>query len=122
MLSVLRGEGEGRIVRPSDFLIFHYPTGVWPAQTALIKGDHKIVKSWAFDRVELFDLQTDLSEQNDLSKQNPELATELHQIMMMYLESVNAILPSEQELKVDRSGMLMKKTKAAKASKYKQSP
>jgi len=122
MFSVLRGEGEGRIVRPSDFLIFHYPTGVWPAQTALIKGDHKIVKSWAFDRVELFDLRTDLSEQNNLSKQNPELATELHQIMMTYLESVNAILPPEQELKVDRSGKLMKKTNAATASKYKQSP
>ena len=114
MLSILKNGGAGEIKRPNDFLIFHYPTGSWPAQTSLIKGDYKIVKSWAFDRVDLFNLRTDISEMKDLSTEMPEKAEELHQDMMNYLKGVSAILPPEEELEIDRSGVLMKKGKTAR--------
>jgi hypothetical protein len=90
-------------------IVFHYPNGVWPSQTALIKGNHKIVKTWAFDRVELFDLESDLSERKDLSKRMPGKARELHAMMTSYLKNVSAVPPSERELANDRAGLLMKK-------------
>lgn len=107
--AVLENGGNGSIARPNDFLLFHYPTGVWPAQSSLRQGDFKIVKSWAFDRVELFDLRYDLSESKDLSKALPERAESMNQLMMDYLRSIDAILPPEEELEYDRQGLLMKK-------------
>lgn len=106
--TLLNNGGEGRVERPRDFLIFHYPTGVWPAQTALIQDDFKIVKTWAYDRVELFNLQSDMSEQKDISSEMPEKAKEMHRLMTEYLERVNAIMPPAGELKIDRQGKLMK--------------
>ncbi|MEM9280588.1 MAG: sulfatase-like hydrolase/transferase [Verrucomicrobiota bacterium] len=109
LVSVLKNAGKGKINRPNDFIVFHYPNGVWPSQTSLIKGNYKIVKTWAFDRVEMFDLRTDLSEQKDLSQQLPEKAEKLHAAMTDYLERVNAVTPTEEELANDRNGLLMKK-------------
>jgi len=98
MLSVLKNGGIGEIKRKNDFFIFHYPSGSWPAQTSLIKGDYKILKSWETGRVELFNLRTDISETKDLNQSMPEKTEELHGAMMDYLKSVNAIIPSEGEL------------------------
>ena len=114
MVPVLKNGGEGKIERPNDFIVFHYPNGVWPSQTSLVKGNHKIVKTWAFDCVEMFDLRTDMSEQKDLSKQMPEKAQELHGVMTRYLERVNAVAPTDGELANDRAGLLMKKGGAKK--------
>lgn len=109
LLTVLANGGRGSIERSNDFLLFHYPTGVWPAQSSLRQGDFKIVKTWAFDRVELFDLRYDRSESKDLSQSIPERADAMHTRMMDYLDSVNTIYPPEQELAFDRQGLLMKK-------------
>ena len=114
MVPVLKNGGEGKIERPNDFIVFHYPNGVWPSQTSLVKGNHKIVKTWAFDCVEMFDLRTDMSEQKGLSKQMPEKAQELHDVMTRYLERVNAVAPTDGELANDRAGLLMKKGGAKK--------
>ena len=107
--TVLENEGRGSIERSNDFLLFHYPTGVWPAQSSLRQGDFKIVKTWAFDRVELFDLRFDRSESTDLSQSMPERADAMHKLMMGYLDSVNAIYPPMEELAFDHQGLLMKK-------------
>ncbi len=106
---ILSNDGRGSIVRPKDFLLFHYPTGVWPAQSSLRQGDFKIVKTWALDRVELFDLRNDPSESKDLSLSKPDRANDMHKMMMDHLDSVGAILPPEEELAFDRQGLLMKK-------------
>lgn len=102
-------QNKGKVKRPADFLLFHYPTGVWPSQTSLIQGDFKLVKTWAFDRVELFNLKDDPSESRDLSAEVPEKARELHEAMNAYLSNVHATLPPEAELEIDRSGVLMKR-------------
>jgi hypothetical protein len=54
--------GKGEVKRANEFLIFHYPTGSWPAMTALIEGDQKLVYGWAHDRGQLFDLGSDIGE------------------------------------------------------------
>jgi hypothetical protein len=122
LVRVLKNGGVGRVERPKDFIVFHYPNGVWPSQTALIKDNYKIVKTWAFDRIELFDLQADMSEQKDLSKQMPEKAEELHAVMTSYLKSVDAVAPAEDELANDRTGLLMKKGGAEKKDDPKKKP
>ncbi|MEM9281654.1 MAG: sulfatase [Verrucomicrobiota bacterium] len=112
LVSVLKNGGEGKIERPNDFIVFHYPNGVWPSQTSLIKGDYKLVKTWAFDRVEMFNLRTDLSEQKDLSQQLPGKTHQLHTALTEYLDRVNAVTPMDEELSIDRIEPLMKKAVA----------
>ncbi len=89
MLPVLHNQGEGQIKRNNPFLIFHHAVSR-PAETALRLGDLKLVKTWAEDRLELFDLSKDLSEAHDLSTTMPEQTKKLHAMMTKYLENVNA--------------------------------
>jgi arylsulfatase A len=115
LLPLLKNGGQGEVARPNDFLVFHYPTGVWPSMTSLIQGDFKIVKSWALDRVELFNLADDVSEIKDISAKMPEKVKSLHEQLVTYLESVDAVFPGESELKGDRIEPLMKKGGGAKS-------
>ncbi len=119
LVSLLKNNGQGQVQRPNEFLVFHYPTGVWPAQTALIQGDLKIVKSWAMDRVELFDLRNDLSETSDLSASMPEKVEAMDKVLMRYLKSVDAIFPDEAELAADCVEPLMKKGGSGKPKRGK---
>ena len=108
--ALLENEGKGNVERSNDFLVFHYPTGVWPAMSALRQGDIKIVKTWAYNRVQTYDLSADLSETRSRSKGMPEKTEQLHQLLMDYLKRVDAIEPPETELAIDRTGILMKKS------------
>jgi arylsulfatase A-like enzyme len=114
LLSVLQNGGIGKVERPNGFLLFHYPTGVWPSQTSMIQGDYKIVESWAYDRVELFNLQRDISETKNLSATMPEKTEQMRRAMMAYLAKVNATEPLQAKLENDRDGMLMKKSATPK--------
>jgi hypothetical protein len=49
-----------------------------------------MVKIWAKDRLELFDLTQDVGEENDLSVTMPEKTHELHQQMVNFLTEVDA--------------------------------
>jgi arylsulfatase A len=108
LLPLCTNDGVGEVKRSHDFLVFHYPMGAWPTQTAIIKDDYKLIKTWAFDRVELFNLKEDISEIEDLSEVLPDKTKELHLDMMNYLKRVTAIFPPEEELEIDRQGPLMK--------------
>lgn len=108
LLPLCTYDSVGEVSRSHDFLVFHYPMGAWPTQTAIIKGDYKLIKTWAFDRIELFNLHMDISELEDLSEVLPVKTKELHQDMMDYLKHVDAIFPPEEELQIDRQGPLMK--------------
>ncbi len=105
---VLAHGGQGTVDRPNDFFVFHFPIGMWPSQTALIRGDLKLVKTWAYDRSALFDLENDISEQRDLSRRRADDSVELNALLTQYLESVDATVPPESELAFDRTGPLMK--------------
>ena len=49
-----------------------------------------MVKTWARDRLELFDLSRDVSEVRDLSQKMPEKTAKLHQMMVDFLTEVDA--------------------------------
>ena len=70
-------------------MIFHHAVAR-TAQTALIHGNHKLVKTWKEDRLELFDLSKSVSEEEDLSEQLPQKTAELHSMMVDCLAAANA--------------------------------
>lgn len=73
-------------------LIWHYPhygnQGGDPA-SMLRKGDHKLIYYWESDQVELYDLNQDIGEQNDLSKKQAALADQLKRELFRSLEQHN---------------------------------
>ena len=89
LLPVLRNGGIGMVKRSKPFLIFHQAVAR-KAQSAIMSGDYKLVKTWATDTLELFDLSRDVSEANDLSVSNPEKTKELHTMMVDFFGQVEA--------------------------------
>ena len=89
MTGVLANGGRGEMARNNPFLFFHHAVSR-PAQSALILGDYKLVKTWAKNQLELFDLSKSVSEDNDLSRKLPAKTKELHTLMVGFLEEVKA--------------------------------
>ena len=87
-LRVVLGGG-AEVSRSREFLIFHQAVGR-RAQTALRRGRWKLVKTWANDSIELFDLATDVGETRNLKRQRPKQADLLHRLMTDFLGKVGA--------------------------------
>jgi arylsulfatase A-like enzyme len=85
--------------RTQEGLLFHYPHyGQGPRQkpqSALILGTYKIIKNWEDGSVQLYQLDTDISESKDLAKLMPEKAIALEERLNERLKQVQAALPSE---------------------------
>ncbi|MEM9160999.1 MAG: sulfatase-like hydrolase/transferase [Verrucomicrobiota bacterium] len=86
---ILIGTGEGEVRRSNPFMIFHQAVAR-DAETALLMGDYKLIKTWKKARLELFDLSEDVGEERDLSKKMPAKVDELHQLMVDFLEDAGA--------------------------------
>jgi arylsulfatase A-like enzyme len=69
--------GGGKVKRPIDRLVFHQAVEVEHPQSAIRKGDFKLLYYWDTRVVELFNLAQDLSETRDLSHEQPDLASQL---------------------------------------------
>jgi arylsulfatase A-like enzyme len=89
MTQVLFNGGRGEVQRNRPYLLFHKAVGK-PAQTALIQGDYKLVKTWAENRVELFDISRDIGETEDLSAKMPDKTAQLHTAMVDFLTELKA--------------------------------
>ena len=94
---VLESRGTGQVERGFEGLVFHRPLhNAFPA-SAIRLGDFKLLLKYASPRQaaakQLFDLSSDLGEQNDLSAEVPEKAAELERLLFEYLESVGAENP-----------------------------
>ena len=89
MRSVLFKGGRGKVTRRKPFLLFHQAVAR-SAETALLMDDYKLVKTWAKNRLELFDLTRDGGEQHDLSASNPDKVEQLHNLMVAFLDEVDA--------------------------------
>ena len=87
--AVLHNGGVGVVRRPNPFLVFHQAVDRNP-MSAIRAGDYKLVKTWAKNRLELFDLSKDLSEATDLSGTMPDKTRELHALLTEYLKNVGA--------------------------------
>ncbi|GAA5508964.1 sulfatase [Novipirellula caenicola] len=68
-------------------------------QSALRHGRYKIIHFAENDRIELYDLQTDLAEQHDMSASHPEIAAQMRVRLQTHLTTMNArrALPKEKK-------------------------
>ena len=88
----LLATGTGKVKRSREEMVFHFPhyQSVDGPHSALILGDHKLMKFYEDDRLALFDVAKDVAEQNDLSARMPEKAAELDALLVRYLKDVDA--------------------------------
>jgi len=92
-VSLLRGEKQ----TPHAKLFWHYPHywnggKVSPYSVARI-GDWKLIRFYETNREELYNLNSDLSETNDLSVKNPAKRKELSTQLDLWLKEVGAQIP-----------------------------
>lgn len=84
-------------------IFWHYPhygnQGGTPA-SAVRKGRWKLIEFFEDWRTELYDLEADIGEKNDLSSQYPEIASELSRQLASWRKSIGARIP-ERNPKVD---------------------
>ncbi|MBI1352915.1 MAG: sulfatase-like hydrolase/transferase [Acidobacteria bacterium] len=89
LMPLLRGEG-----RPAPRTLYwhypHYSNAGSPPSGALREGDLKLIEWFEDDRVELFDLAADVSEQKDLAQERPAEARRLLEKLRAWRKSVGA--------------------------------
>jgi arylsulfatase A-like enzyme len=92
LVPVLNGNN---IDRESIFWHFpHYHGSTWTPGTAIRSGKWKLIQFYDYETVELFDLEKDLGELNDLSSVYPEKVKELQERLREIQLKTNAQLPS----------------------------
>ncbi|HEX6960435.1 MAG TPA: sulfatase [Lacipirellula sp.] len=93
--TLLKGENVDEFDRGPVY--WHYPhygnQGGRPA-AAVRDGDWKLIKFFEDDRVELYNLREDLSEQDDRAKDEPERAAAMLAQLQQWQENVNARFPT----------------------------
>ena len=85
---LFRGE-IATVERRRDFLVFHQAVGR-RAQSGLRRGKWKLVKTWAADQLELFDLSKDVGEAENLAAEEPRQARRLDAMLTDFLADVGA--------------------------------
>lgn len=107
-------KGRDRLERRAVF--WHFPAYLepyndrqWPWRItpagAVRKGDWKLIEFFEDGRTELYDLQDDLSESHDLSKERPDKARELHQLLRQWRQRLGAPVPTESNPAFDLSSV-----------------
>ena len=101
----------GTVNRPLDALVFHRP--VRKLESAIRQGDHKLFVSWdqsgEVQSRALYNLQSDISEKQDLSASDPIRADALQKVLMDYLEKVDAEIPLKAGRKTSTDNTQKKK-------------
>jgi len=81
---------------PREALYWHYPhygnQGGTPG-SSVRAGQYKLIEFYEDNRLELYDLETDLGEDHNLAHDRPKLAKELHAMLAAWREEVRAIIP-----------------------------
>lgn len=88
----LLDDGKGTVKRQREEMVFHFPhyQGGDGPHSALFLGNHKLMKFYENGRLALFDIEADISEQNDLSQRMPQRVKELDRLLVKYLHDVDA--------------------------------
>ena len=80
-----------------EALYWHYPhygnQGGSPG-SAVRSGDWKLIEFFEDERVELYDVNADVGETNDLAEANPERVNELRAVLHAWHEEIGALFPS----------------------------
>lgn len=83
-----------------DSLYWHYPHyhgSAWAPGAAIRDGDWKLIEFYEYDTVELYNLRTDVGEQNDLSKTEPAKTKALREKLRSWQTEMNATMPVLQK-------------------------
>ena len=84
----------------SRTLVWHYPHyhgSSWRPGSAIRSGNWKLIEFYEDDKVELYNLAEDTSEQNDLSKTKPEIAKNLREQMHTYIKARGGKYPVRKQ-------------------------
>ncbi len=84
---VLQNGGAGKVDRAIDRLVFHMGVEVEHPQSALRKGDLKLLYYWDTRQAQLFDLAQDLGEAHDLAREQPEKVAALEQELKAHVRA-----------------------------------
>jgi arylsulfatase A-like enzyme len=84
---VLLNGGVGKVERPIDRLVFHMAVEVEHPQSAIRKGDLKLLYYWDTRQAQLFDLAQDLAETHDLARDQPEKAAALEKELKAHVRA-----------------------------------
>ena len=80
-----------------DAIYFHFPNYAWHRSnrlgSAVRSGKYKLIERFDDGSVELFDLESDLSEKTDLAAKMPDLAESLRGKLTKWRTEVNAAIP-----------------------------
>ena len=90
-------------------LFWHYPseTGRWRPKmaSAVRKGNYKLIEFYLGDKLELYDLEKDPSEKNNLAETMPGKVKELKTLLDNWKKEVNAEKPDLSPVKKKKSNM-----------------
>ncbi|MDF1739655.1 MAG: sulfatase [Verrucomicrobiales bacterium] len=71
----------------------HYHGSGWSPGGAIRKGDWKLIEFWEHGDAQLFNLASDLEEQNDLSERHPEIKAQLTKDLADWRNEIGAPMP-----------------------------
>jgi len=84
---LLLSGGKEPVKRPIDRFVWHQAVEVAHPQSAIRKGDYKLLYFWDTKEGLLFDLKNDLGETRDVAKQKPEIAVQLEAELKAHVKS-----------------------------------
>ncbi|WP_235296921.1 sulfatase [Portibacter marinus] len=90
-------EGKSLGERPLYWHYPHYGNQGGEPSSIIREGKWKLIHYYENDHIELYDLEADLSEENDLSKSNPSKAKALKNQLSEWLKAVSANMPRKDE-------------------------
>ncbi len=71
----------------------HYHGSTWRPGAAVRDGRWKLIEFYEWDQSELYDIQADPEERNDVSRSNPEVAGRLSKELASWQKTMNAKMP-----------------------------
>lgn len=94
------GKSFMQVLKEEDFergpIFWHFPhygnQGGTPA-TWMRDGKYKLIESYEYDRLELYDLESDIHEINDIAKENKDIVDKMHEELIQWKKEVGALVP-----------------------------
>ena len=96
LVNLLKGSAPAK----RDPLFWHYPHyhgSSWTPGAAIRDGDWKLIEFYEYENFELYNLQTDIGEQNNLAETEPEKAKQMREKLRSWQLEMNARMPTPQK-------------------------
>jgi arylsulfatase A-like enzyme len=114
-----------------DAIFWHFPGYLGAGRrnwrttpcSAVRAGDWKLIEYFEDERLELYNLETDLGEQNNLAAEQPEQTSELHDKLVAWRKDISAPMPTantnvdEFDRRTNRKNRQRKKDRAARSAR-----